>query len=145
MNKSNRNHLIHSPLKKTYPLIIIGTALLLSNCASMDKSLLLGAGTGSAVGGGMGYGIGQNATGTLIGLGVGAVLGGTLGYLSHKEKEDKMELLKMTTRKKDLNKNLPSLRAPEASCTRVDEKIEGSQFIGAHILCTIEKPAVWSK
>lgn len=133
-------------IKKTYPAIIaVLTLCLSSGCASMEKSILLGASSLGAIGVGVGSAAGQNVGSALLGLGIGAVVGGTMGYLSYSEDEKKRELLKASNKGKDFGKNLPLLKAPEASCTRVGERIEADRFIGAHILCTIEKPAVWSK
>lgn len=145
MNKYRTKKHISSHLRKIYPILILGFAIVLSGCASMRDSILLGAGTLGAVGAGAGAAAGENVGGALIGLGVGAVLGGTMGFLAHKDEEQKKELVKIASRKgKDFGKDLPTLKAPKASCTRVGEKIDGDSFIGAHILCSIERPAVWS-
>ncbi len=129
--------------RKIITTLIAVTAL--TGCASMDKSIFLGAGIGTAAGTGIGLAAQQSPGSALIGAGIGAVLGGALGFLSHKDKERRDALLAFSKGKKDTRRDLPSLRAPEASCVQKDERIEGNLYYGPQIICTIEKPAIWTR
>ena len=111
----------------------------------MDKSILLGAGVGAAGGTGLGLAVQRSPGSALIGAGIGAVIGGALGFLSHKDKERRDALLTLPKGKKESRRDLPSLRAPEASCVQKDERIEGNLYYGPQIICTIEKPAIWTR
>lgn len=130
--------------KKT--LIVLLTApLFLFGCASIERSTLLGAGIVGALGTGIGLAVNNSASSALLGGGIGITVGAGLGYLGHKDKEERLTLLKAAGKKNSPKDDYPTLRPPEASCSRVGEKIEGNRYIGPHIMCDIERPAVWSK
>lgn len=120
----------------------------LSGCATMKDSILFGAGVGAAGGLGVGSAVEPSVGSALIGTAVGGIIGAAVGYLGHRGKNaapaaDGKEGLRSPV--KPLLKNeLPSLLTPEASCTEVEERIEGSIYFGPQMRCTIEKPAVWS-
>jgi hypothetical protein len=128
-----------------YLITIPIVSLLIGGCSTIGETTLLGAGMGGALGTGIGLATGKNTGGAIVGTGIGAVLGAGLFYLAHKEKEEKNALTNSLLRKKMPKEEYPTLRAPEASCSRVGEKIEGTKYIGPHIICEIEKPAVWGK
>lgn len=134
-------------MNKEMKKILMGSAascFFLNGCASMDKSLLLGAGMGGSVGAGVGIMAGRNPTGALIGAGVGVIVGAGLGYLGHKDKEDKDAVLKaLQGKRKEIVQEPPMLKAPEANCYKVDEKITGEEYFGPQLRCRIERPAVW--
>jgi len=132
-------------IRKLYPVFIALVALLVVGCATMEKSILLGAATVGATGTAIGLAAGQNTGSAVLGLGVGALLGGTMGLLAHKDREEKEALLKLGRKGKDLAKDLPTLLAAKASCTKVGESIQGTRYVGPHLVCEIEKPAVWSR
>jgi hypothetical protein len=111
----------------------------------MEKSMLLGAGVGGAAGTGIGLGVEQSPGSALIGLGIGAVVGGAIGFLGHKDKQRRDALLALSRNKKDVKQDIPSLRAPEASCVKKDEYIDGNTYYGPQLICTIEKQAVWTR
>jgi Na+/glutamate symporter len=121
----------------------------ISGCASMKDSILFGAGVGAAGGLGIGSAVEPSVGSALIGTAVGGIIGGAIGYLGHKspkgnespssEKDGNLRAVKPL-----LKNDLPSLLTPEASCTEVDERVEGSIYFGPQIRCTIEKNAVWS-
>ena len=124
-------------------------AVALSGCATMKDSILFGAGVGAAAGTGIGSAVEPSVGSALIGTAVGGIIGGALGYLGHKDKESKKlrkhdNPMSRASVKPLLKNELPSLLTPEASCTEVEEKVEGSIYFGPQIRCTIEKQAVWS-
>lgn len=123
---------------------LMAVSLFLSGCASMEQSALLGAGVGASAGAGMGIAVEQSAGSALIGAGVGAVIGAAFGYLGHKEGEKKEILKAMGSKRKDLTTEAPMLSAPQASCYRVGEKITGTEYVGPHLRCVIEKNSSWS-
>ncbi len=131
--------------RKKYQIVFLMIPLLLSGCASIGKTTLFGVGIGGAVGTGFGLAANSGVSSALIGLGIGAAVGAGMGYLGHKDKEEKDALMTAFLKKKSTKEEYPTLRAPEASCTRVGEKIEGSRYIGPHIVCDIEKQAVWGR
>lgn len=118
---------------------------LLNGCASMEKSALLGAGIGGSMGTGIGLAAGQGDAGSaLIGLGIGALVGAGLGLAAHEDKENKDAVLKaLRGKRKEVIQEPPMLKAAEASCYKVDEKVEGEEYFGPQLRCRIEKNAVW--
>lgn len=125
------------------PILTVGI-LILTGCASMEKSVMFGAGMGASVGTGSGIANEKSVGSALIGAGIGAVLGGALGYLGHKEKE-KEDILKGVAHQIPKGpSDTPMLSAPQASCYKVDEKVTGTEYVGPHLRCTIEKNSVWS-
>lgn len=121
--------------------------LAISGCATMKDSILFGAGVGAAGGLGIGSAVEPSVGSALIGTAVGGIIGSALGYLAHKPKSNELPNSKDEAARavKPLLKNeLPSLLTPEASCTEVEERVEGSNYFGPQIRCTIEKNAVWS-
>lgn len=132
-------------MNKTITVLSGALLLAMPGCATLKDSTLLGAGVGAAGGAGMGLAVEQSAGSALIGTAIGAVIGGAFGYLGHKEKEKKEMLSKVGPRRLPVSETIPELKAPEANCITVPEKVEGHRYVGPHILCTIEKQAVWSR
>ncbi len=125
--------------------LIIG-AVLTTGCASMKDSILLGAGVAGGIGTGIGIAASDGSTGgTLLGAGIGILTGAAFGYLSYQDKIDKQNIAKALSKKSIAKEEFPTLRAPEATCVRIGESIEGNKYIGPHVSCEIEKPAVWSR
>lgn len=132
-------------MNKKLITILMGMVLL-SGCASMQDSILLGAGVAGAVGTGIGIAASDGSTGgTLLGAGIGLITGAAFGYLSYQDKLDKQNMLKALSKKNIGKEEFPVLRAPEASCTRIGASIEGNKYVGPHISCEIEKQAVWTR
>ena len=127
---------------KPYSILVLAISVALTGCASMKDSVLFGAGVGGAAGSGIGVAAEPSVGSALIGLAVGGVIGGAMGYLGHKGQK-KNPLLKKSP-KLNVKANLPTLLSPEASCTELDEKIEGNHYFGPQVKCTIENPAAWS-
>ena len=125
----------------------IGGVLILftSGCAALERSTLLGASIGAAGGTGIGLAVEQSVGSALIGTAIGGFVGAAFGYLTHKENERKDLLSKVGTRRKPLSEEIPAMKAPEANCITIGERVEGNRYVGPHIMCTIEKPAVWSR
>lgn len=120
------------------------SAYLFQGCATLEKSALLGAGIGGSFGTGVGLAAGQDAGSALIGLGIGAIVGTGLGLLAHEDKENKEAVLKaLRGKRKEVVQEPPMLKAAEASCYKVDEKIDGEEYFGPQLRCKIEKNAVW--
>jgi hypothetical protein len=128
------------PKQIVVPLLCVA----LSGCATMEKSVLLGAGTMGAIGTGVGAAAGNNVGGALLGLGIGAVFGGLMGFAGHKDQEEKARQAKSGTKKTDDTK-VPSLTSPEVRRVWVPEKIDGGKFIEGHYMYVIERNSVWSK
>lgn len=128
--------------------IVTLMVIAITGCASMKDSVLFGAGVGAAAGTGIGSAVEPSLGSALIGTMVGGVIGGAFGYLGHKENQSRKSAKHddpVRASVKPLLKNeLPSLLTPEASCTEIEERVEGSIYLGPQIRCTIEKPAVWS-
>jgi len=127
---------------RSIPVLII--CLALSGCATMEKSVLLGAGTMGAIGTGVGAGAGNSVGSALLGLGIGAIFGGAMGFMGHKEQEEKARQAKSGSKKTDDTK-VPSLTSPEVRRVWVPEKIDGGKFIEGHYMYVIERNSVWSR
>ena len=119
---------------------MISFLLLLNGCATVGKSLMLGA----AVGGLAGGAVGQNQNpegGAAVGAVVGAGIGSLISYLAFKEK-----MAKPTSDKpKPLEDEFPFLTKPKLRSIWVPDKIEGNQYIKGHYIYIIEDPGTWSK
>lgn len=119
---------------------LISTLLLLNGCATVGKSVMLGA----AVGGIAGGTIGQNQNpqgGGAVGMAVGAGIGSLISYLAFKEKTAKSS----SDKPKPLEDEFPFLTKPKLRSIWVPDKIEGNQYIKGHYIYIIEDPGTWSK
>lgn len=125
-------------MRKTLALALAAT--MLSACATVEKSTLLGGAIGGAVGAGIGQHSSQNSQGTMIGLAVGAGLGSLIGYLSHKGKQSKA--VKSEENGDDL---LPLLTKPKIRSIVVPDSIEGNKYIKSHRVFILEDAGSWSK
>lgn len=115
-------------------------SLLLCRCASMEKSIGLGVGIGTASGIATSQLAHYNTKGTIVlGLG-GAVIGGAIAALLHKDHPAVATTLPVTSA---LKNGGPPLADPEKDVLLVPDKIEGDQFIEHHRIWTIKKPARW--
>ncbi len=131
-------------MKKTYPIVVLVTALATS-CATLENSVLIGAGVGGAAGAGMGFAIHQKAGSTLIGTGIGALVGAGIGYLIHKDQEQRREEQRALAAGKYTDDKVPFLTAPQVERVWQPESIEGEKFIQGHFIYVIKKPSVWGK
>lgn len=125
-------------MKRTLTLAL--AVMMLSACATVEKSALLGGAIGGAVGAGVGQASSQNSQGTMIGLAVGAGLGSLIGYFSHKGKQSKS--IKSEENGDDL---LPLLTKPKIRSVVVPDTIEGNKYIKSHRVFILEDAGSWSK
>jgi hypothetical protein len=118
-------------------------AVLASACATAPRTLLLGAGTGAAVGGGTGLLISHNAMGTAIGAATGAITGGLIGFLLHKGKEN--DLQGPGGKNVTGAEKYPFLTRPEVRTIWVPDTVDGNRYIERHRVFVIDKNSSWSK
>ena len=133
-------------------LTLIGIVILMGGCASIERSTLLGAGIGAAVGTGFGLAVHPNAPSALLGGGIGAAFGAGMGYVGGKDREEKeqKEKLKFSAGLKEKSKgekekDIPFIKAPEAHCATIEEHIDGDTYYGPQLKCTITKGASWAR
>ena len=112
-----------------------------SACATVPQSVLVGAGSGAAVGGGAGLLIGHNAEGAALGVVTGALTGGVLGYLFNKGKEKGQA----SSPNASLVEKYPFLTRPEVQTLWIPDTIEGDRFVEKHRVFVIQKNSSWSK
>lgn len=93
------------PASAMLALLAISTASACRSLSNQDKGVLIGAGTGGAVGGVIGKQVGSTAAGIIIGATVGGTVGGIIGH-------------QMDQQAKELEQNIPG-----ATVTRVGEGI----------------------
>lgn len=127
-------------------LILITMTLILSACASMERSTLLGATIGGTAGGLIGNSAGRDGKrdqATAIGVVVGAGLGGLIGYSAYKEKKKKEQ--QEALKNNPFDANTPSLTAPKVRRIWVPARIEGDKYIDGHYMYVIERTSAWSR
>lgn len=117
--------------------------LILSGCASVEKSSILGAVIGGAAGGliGNSAGNGRSET-TLIGVAVGAGLGTLIGSSAYKDQKKKEQ--EKALQANPFDSKSPSLTAPKVRRVWVPARIEGDRYIDGHYMYVIEKTSTWS-
>jgi len=124
---------------KQNPLIIL-IPLLVSGCASMERSLLFGGSVGAAAGTGLGLAVEQSAGSALIGAGIGSVIGAAMGYLGHKQSDRKEGA---PTGPMPSDANVPSLTTPEVRRIWNGPRVEGDRYIDGHYIYVLERPSVF--
>jgi hypothetical protein len=144
--------------KKIIPLGLT-LFLLLSGCATAEKSTLLGGVIGSVVGGSIGSlanqgkDSSQRTTGLLVGATAGGALGALLGNQSYKEQEKKRlqsgvtygaPNLEMFGSGNDKGKG-PKLKPAQVRVRYVEDQVKDGVFVPAHFEYEIAKPAHWEK
>lgn len=125
-------------------VLITGMAMVVEGCASVERSVALGAGIGGATGGLVGLAARDrpdDATSIVIGTLVGAATGGLFGYLGFQENEKKARIASM--RNPELEERVPYLKDAKIQRMWVPGKIEGNRFIWGHWVDIIERPASW--
>lgn len=127
-------------------ILVVLQLLLLTSCASVEKSTVLGAFIGGTAGGLIGNAANDNGnrgTGTAVGAAIGAGLGSLIGYSAYKDKQKKeqQEVLK----RNPFDSNAPSLTAPKVRRVWVPARIEGDKYIDGHYMYVIEKTSTWSE
>ncbi|MBI3294426.1 MAG: hypothetical protein HYZ71_06815 [Deltaproteobacteria bacterium] len=119
--------------------ILLLSALLLTQCASFEKSVGLGVGLGAAAGFATSQAVNYNAKGVVF-LGVtGALLGGVVGALLHRDGAKEIAPQAFSV----LKNNPPPLRSAEKDVLWVPDRIEGDRFEEGHRVFTIKKQAHW--
>lgn len=118
--------------------------LLLTGCATMQDSLILGASMGAVSGGSMGnLSTNRSQRGTAIGALVGAGLGAAFGYLAHKDNQQKEAMRQAMLNGTEPAKN-PRLTEPRYRSIWVPDKIEGDRYIQGHRVFIIEESGKWT-
>ena len=122
-------------------LVLVG---LVGGCASMPRSMLLGAGIGAAGGAGIGAvarDSNSGATPVIIGGLIGAATGGLFGYLGFQSQEAKRGANGSTP--PELGAKFPYLRDAKIQRIWIPDRIEGSRYIWGHYIDVIERPSGW--
>lgn len=127
------------------PIHLLLVLPLMSGCASIERSTLLGAATVGALGTGIGLAAEKSAGSALIGLGIGAIVGGAMGFATHKEQESKRGQLMNPLVTKDFKDNVPPISTPEVRRVWVPAKVEGNKYVEGHFIFVIDRQAVWGK
>ncbi len=128
---------------RVIPLIVV--LISLTQCATLEKSLLFGAATGGAMGSGFGVAAGKNVKSGLFGGAIGAVIGAAFSYLGHRDKEQKEAFLKDGTKEKGGKEKIPSLSAPEVRRIWVPDKIEGNRYEAGHHVYILDRQSEFVK
>lgn len=120
----------------------ISLVLLLNGCATLSKSILLGAAVGGVAGGTIGQAQNPNLEGTALGLAIGAGLGSLIGYFGHREKVLPNSQNMNASRNDELS---PFLTKPKIKSYIVPDTIEGNRYIKSHRIFILEDAGSWSK
>jgi hypothetical protein len=136
--------------------IFITTLILLTSCATQNKSLALGgaigAGTGGIIGGMADPGKdGQYRTrNVIIGSTLGSIAGIATGALVHSSTEDKKREA-YEQGKSDANKKqqamgtMPNLKNPKVEARWIDGKAIGNRYVDGHFEYIIVEQARWEE
>lgn len=139
---------------------VVGMLATLVGCSTMERSVLLGVGSGAAAGVGVGLMSADPDKGeaSLIGAGVGAVVGGIASYLIHGslEKRDEgtrrdtlfnLENHGVTSSSSTGNANLSDvgtlLTLPEVQEDWIETHAEGNKLVEGHRIYTITNGSRW--
>ena len=115
-------------------------SLILTQCASFEKTVGLGVGLGAATGFTAAHVVNYNAKGTAF-LGIaGALVGGVIGALLHRDRATDSPPPEAVSVLKD---NPPPLKNAEKDVLWMPDRIEGDRFEEGHRIFTIKKPAHW--
>lgn len=131
---------------------IVMTAVLMSACATKEKSIglgsSLGAGMGAALGGIMNPGKnGQYRTrNVIVGATVGAIAGGFTGSSLHDQKEQEKEIALLKSQSKSASRSpaVPELQQPKVEAYWVESKAVGNKWIEGHYEYVISEPTRWA-
>lgn len=138
---------------------VIVFVTILSGCATVEKSTLLGTGIGLSLGTSFGLLASSNeppsrrTQGPLIGAAVGGLLGGFIGYQSYKDKQKKEAAEQASLNLSGLemfgnaasNGNRPTLKPAQIKVRYVEDQIKDGTFVPAHFEYEISEPARWSR
>lgn len=132
-------------------LSTITITTLLTSCASMRDSMLLGGAVGATSGAFIGNQIAKgdnsnDAKSTAIGAASGAAFGAFIGFLGHKDKVRKdQEAAAVRARLPDQKRKVPSLNDAEVESLWIPAHIENDQYIDGHFIYSIRKNATWKQ
>ena len=132
-------------------LKILAVGLMLTGCATQNKSV----GLGAALGGGTGALVGsiadpgkrgENRTrNVILGSAVGAMAGMVAGGALHDDSERKKKeaFLKGQASVPKMEGNPPSLAAPRVETRWIEGRVQGNRYIEGHFEYLIIEPARW--
>jgi outer membrane lipoprotein SlyB len=131
---------------------IVLTTVMMSSCASKEKSVglgsSLGAGMGAALGGIMNPGKhGQYRTrNVIVGATVGAIAGGFTGSSLHDQKEQEKEIALLKSQKQTTSRApaVPELQQPKVEAYWVESKVVGNKWVEGHYEYVISEPTRWA-
>ena len=131
-------------LKALGTVLMAGVFVGVGGCASVERSVVLGAGIGGATGALIGTAARDrpsDGTSIVVGALVGSLTGGLFGYLGFQGEQDKMKAMSM---KSPEEQQVP-FYLKDATTQRiwVPTRIEGNKRVWGHYVDIIERPAVW--
>jgi hypothetical protein len=142
---------------KVYFSWLTAASLLLSGCATAEKSTVFGGALGAILGGSIGamathHGdSGSRTAGLILGAGLGGVLGSLVGRETYKS-QDKKDVLRgfdgnspymeIIGNGSDKDKR-PTLKPAQVKVRYIDDAVKDSILIPAHLEYEISEPARW--
>ncbi len=135
---------------KQLTVVALLMSVILSGCATSEKSILLGSSIGLGIGAGIGSNVG-NQNGAVVGAAIGALAGGLIGYSGYQEKRKK-ELAAQAAAQPgqfemftpaNANSNRPKLKPALVRVRYVEDQVKDGTFIPAHFEYEISEPAHW--
>ena len=132
-------------MKFMFSTLIITT--ILTSCASMRDSMLLGGAAGATSGALIGNQISDHdAKSTAIGAASGAAFGALIGFLGYKDKIRKdQDALAQRARLPDQKRKVPSLNDAETESLWIPAHIENDQYIDGHFIYSIRRNTTWKQ
>ena len=141
-------------------VLVVGIAVGLVGCASMERSVVLGVGTGAAMGTGVGLAMGgrHKTEATLISAGVGALVGGFSAYLIHGQLDKRDDgvrrntlfnlenhgITRLNSGRVDLSDVGGLLTSPEVEENWVETHTDGPKLIEGHREWTLLGSSQWN-
>ena len=131
--------------------------LLITGCATAERSTLLGTTIGAGVGGGLGALVSpggrdsQKAEGALIGVIAGGIVGALIGHQAYKEqvKKDQVQSLDVNSARLEMfgsatdKDKKPTLKPAQVKVHYVEDQTKDGTFVPAHFEYLISEPAHW--
>lgn len=122
--------------------IFLGLAACGGGCATLPRSLMLGAGAGAGLGAAIGVAANsQSAVGIVTGTLIGAATGGVVGYFIHQDQASRST--DGATNKNQPDEKMPLLKNAETRRVWVPAKIEGKKYVHGHYVDIIERESEW--
>jgi len=122
--------------------MFLGLAAAGGGCATLPRSLMLGAGAGAGLGAAVGVAANsQSAMGIMTGALIGAATGSVVGYFIHQDQMSRnMEAVGVKSQQDD---KMPLLKNAETRRVWVPAKIEGKKYVHGHYVDIIEHESEW--